>query len=130
MRARHISTTCIPPASTSTGPSAGFPCAARFADRLSRGDIAPLRAGSRVPATRRTAHHHAALKEAGYARRVRKWHLGGFHERHGRAAMFIIPPEKRGGFDTWVGYENNNLAVRLLACTRHGKDLPLPPARL
>jgi arylsulfatase A-like enzyme len=37
-----------------------------------------------------------------------KWHLGGFQEREGRAAMMIIPPERRGGFDTWVGYENNN----------------------
>ena len=37
-----------------------------------------------------------------------KWHLDGFHEREGRAAMHIVPPERRGGFDTWVGYENNN----------------------
>ena len=37
-----------------------------------------------------------------------KWHLDGFHEREGRAAMHIVPPERRGGFDTWVGYDNNN----------------------
>jgi arylsulfatase A-like enzyme len=37
-----------------------------------------------------------------------KWHLGGFHERDGRGAMFIVPPHLRGGFETWVGYENNN----------------------
>ncbi len=37
-----------------------------------------------------------------------KWHLGGFKERNGRAAMHIIPPDRRGGFKTWVGYENNN----------------------
>ena len=37
-----------------------------------------------------------------------KWHLGGFEERNGRAAMFITDPNRRGGFDTWVGYENNN----------------------
>ena len=37
-----------------------------------------------------------------------KWHLGGFQERNGRAAMHIIPPDQRGGFHTWVGYENNN----------------------
>jgi arylsulfatase A-like enzyme len=37
-----------------------------------------------------------------------KWHLGGFQERKGRAAHYIIPPERRGGFKTWVGYENNN----------------------
>ncbi|MBN1247286.1 MAG: sulfatase [Anaerolineae bacterium] len=37
-----------------------------------------------------------------------KWHLGGFQERNGRAAMFITDPNRRGGFDTWVGYDNNN----------------------
>jgi len=37
-----------------------------------------------------------------------KWHLDGFHEATGRAAMHIIPPERRGGFTDWVGYENNN----------------------
>ena len=37
-----------------------------------------------------------------------KWHLGGFEERTGRAAMFITDPNRRGGFDTWVGYDNNN----------------------
>ena len=37
-----------------------------------------------------------------------KWHLDGFQEADGRAAMHIIPPERRGGFDEWTGYENNN----------------------
>ena len=37
-----------------------------------------------------------------------KWHLGGFHERSGRAAFFITDPARRGGFETWTGYENNN----------------------
>jgi arylsulfatase A-like enzyme len=37
-----------------------------------------------------------------------KWHVDGFRERKGRAAMQIVPPERRGGFDYWVGYENNN----------------------
>jgi arylsulfatase A-like enzyme len=37
-----------------------------------------------------------------------KWHLGGFHESNGRAAMFITDPARRGGFDQWIGYENNN----------------------
>jgi arylsulfatase A-like enzyme len=37
-----------------------------------------------------------------------KWHLDGFHEREGRAAMHVIPPQRRGGFQTWIGYENNN----------------------
>ena len=37
-----------------------------------------------------------------------KWHLDGFHEKNGRAAMHIVPPDRRGGFENWVGYENNN----------------------
>ena len=37
-----------------------------------------------------------------------KWHLDGFHERDGRAAFHHVPRERRGGFDTWIGYENNN----------------------
>jgi arylsulfatase A-like enzyme len=37
-----------------------------------------------------------------------KWHLGGWHERDGRGAHYIIPVSKRGGFKTWIGYENNN----------------------
>jgi arylsulfatase A-like enzyme len=37
-----------------------------------------------------------------------KWHLAGFKERKGRAAMHITDPDRRGGFDTWVGYDNNN----------------------
>jgi len=37
-----------------------------------------------------------------------KWHLDGFKEANGRAAFHTIPPERRGGFDTWIGYENNN----------------------
>lgn len=37
-----------------------------------------------------------------------KWHLSGWKERNGRAAYHIVPEHLRGGFDTWVGYENNN----------------------
>jgi arylsulfatase A-like enzyme len=39
---------------------------------------------------------------------IGKWHLDGFQESEGRAAMHIVPPERRGHFDHWVGYENNN----------------------
>ncbi len=49
------------------------------------------------------------FREAGYRTAyIGKWHLDGFHESEGRAALHIIPPERRGGFDYWVGYENNN----------------------
>lgn len=37
-----------------------------------------------------------------------KWHVDGFHEWSGRGAKYIVPPHRRGGFKTWVGYENNN----------------------
>ena len=37
-----------------------------------------------------------------------KWHVDGFQEKEGRAAFHRVPKERRGGFDTWVGYENNN----------------------
>ncbi len=43
------------------------------------------------------------FKQAGYhTAYVGKWHLGG---SNGSA---IIPPTARGGFDYWLGYENNN----------------------
>ena len=37
-----------------------------------------------------------------------KWHVDGFHESEGRAAKHVVPPDRRGGFDVWLGYENNN----------------------
>lgn len=50
-----------------------------------------------------------AFEEAGYRTAYfGKWHLDGFHEREGRAAQHIVPPERRGGFAEWTGYENNN----------------------
>lgn len=50
-----------------------------------------------------------AFNDAGYhTAYFGKWHLDGFKEREGRAAMHIIPPKRRGRFQQWVGYENNN----------------------
>jgi arylsulfatase A-like enzyme len=39
-----------------------------------------------------------------------KWHLDGFDSATGgqNYRFHIVPPERRGGFDEWVGYENNN----------------------
>lgn len=49
------------------------------------------------------------FKQAGYHTAwFGKWHVDGCREREGRAAFWIVPPERRGGFDEWVGYENNN----------------------
>ena len=49
------------------------------------------------------------LKRSGYhTAYFGKWHLAGFEEKNGRAAFHITDPQRRGGFDQWVGYENNN----------------------
>lgn len=48
-----------------------------------------------------------------------KWHLDGFHERDGRAAFHTVPRERRGGYHTWIGYENNNSQFD---CPVHGHD--------
>ncbi len=61
----------------------------------------------RLPPDQPTIAH--AFRDAGYRTAYfGKWHLDGFRERNGRAAMHIIPPERRGGFQEWIGYENNN----------------------
>lgn len=60
-----------------------------------------------LPAGQKTLAH--AFRGAGYhTAYFGKWHLGGFKERNGRGAFHIVPPESRGGFDSWIGYENNN----------------------
>jgi len=47
------------------------------------------------------------LNDAGYhTAYFGKWHVD--KTSTARAAMHIVPPERRGGFQTWVGYENNN----------------------
>lgn len=51
-----------------------------------------------------------------------KWHLDGYHERNGRAAMHIIPPNRRGSFQTWIGYENNNSPWDCWVHGGEGKD--------
>ena len=51
------------------------------------------------------------LGEAGYRTTYfGKWHLDGFAEGTpaGRSTFHIVPKERRGGFDDWVGYDNNN----------------------
>lgn len=61
----------------------------------------------RMPEDQKTIAH--AFNENGYETAYfGKWHVDGHHERDGRAAFHIVPPQRRGGFKTWVGYENNN----------------------
>ncbi|HPN84483.1 MAG TPA: sulfatase [Victivallales bacterium] len=66
-----------------------------------------------------------AFKENGYhTAYFGKWHLDGFKEgKEGRAAFHVVPPERRGGFDHWVGYENNNAQWD---CWVHGTGIEKP----
>lgn len=58
------------------------------------------------PAVPTLAHH---LGQAGYHTAwFGKWHLDGGHEYEKRTAFHHVAPGRRGGFDTWLGYENNN----------------------
>jgi arylsulfatase A-like enzyme len=51
----------------------------------------------------------APFNDAGYhTAYFGKWHLDGFQEGRERAVHHIVPPERRGGFQNWIGYENNN----------------------
>jgi len=63
------------------------------------------------PEDRTVAHE---LGEAGFRTHyVGKWHLSGSNESH------TIPKELRGGFQTFIGYENNN---NQYYCHVHGHD--------
>lgn len=58
------------------------------------------------PAQPTIAH---VFNEAGYhTAYFGKWHVDGFAEMLGRAAHHITSPDARGGFQQWVGYDNNN----------------------
>lgn len=37
-----------------------------------------------------------------------KWHVDGHQESRGRAAFHTVTRERRGGFEDWLGYDNNN----------------------
>ncbi len=100
-----------------------------YAEKSARAS-APARGGKRASSsnapTGRTVAH--ALKDRGYATAwFGKWHLS---ERD-RAAPFvgeahakqIVPPERRGGFDLWEGFESGFL---LNDPWLHGTRLPQP----
>lgn len=88
---------------------------------------------SRYPHHCVSAHEHplpkgiptiaTAMKAEGYhTAYVGKWHLDGFAESNGRAAMHITDPDRRGDFDHWVGYENNNSPFDSWVHGGRGKD--------
>lgn len=60
------------------------------------------------------------FNDAGYRTAwIGKWHLDGFQEATGRVALHHVPRDRRGGFHTWIGYENNNAQFD---CYVHGHD--------
>jgi arylsulfatase A-like enzyme len=82
-------------------PARGAFLTSRYPHECVPGHEYPLPAGQKTIAD----VFNAAGYSTGY---FGKWHLAGFHESEGRSATRIVPPEKRGGFQTWVGYDNNN----------------------
>ncbi|MBT4137072.1 MAG: sulfatase-like hydrolase/transferase, partial [Candidatus Latescibacteria bacterium] len=71
-----------------------------------------------------------AFKEAGYRTAYfGKWHVDGAVHRtpETRPAHQFVAPERRGGFDCWVGYENNNAQYD---CWVHGHDASGDPVDL
>ena len=75
------------------------------------------RTPSALPADIPTVAH--AFETAGYhTAYVGKWHLDGSND-----ATHYVPPERRGGFRYWMGYENNNNQHE---CYVHGTDGEAP----
>ncbi len=90
---------------------AGFPLCCPFRGSLLTGEyphkVVPGHQYQMPPDSHTIAH---SFNEAGYdTAYFGKWHVDGFREEKGRSAFHIVPPERRGGFKTWVGYENNNM---------------------
>ncbi|MEM6392294.1 MAG: sulfatase [Planctomycetota bacterium] len=64
------------------------------------------------------------FNDAGYhTAYIGKWHLDGAQEASKDLVHHIVPPDRRGGFKTWIGYENNNAQFH---CFAHGHDGPNP----
>ena len=102
----------------------GFPLCCPFRGTMLTGRYAQhCVPGHEYPLPKGQATVAEPFKQAGYhTGYFGKWHVDGYHERNGRAAMHIIPPERRGGFDTWVGYENNNSQWDCWVHGGEGKD--------
>lgn len=82
-------------------PARGSLLTGRYSHHCVPGHQHPLPAGSPT-----VAHEFARNGyQTGY---FGKWHLDGFDETNGRAALHTVPRDRRGGFSTWLGYENNN----------------------
>ena len=67
------------------------------------------------------------FRDAGYhTAYFGKWHLDGAKEAKVNASTHHVPRDRRGGFDTWIGYENNNAQFDCYAHGhRDGEDVDL-----
>lgn len=83
-------------------PARGSLMTGRYPQNAVAGHEYPLPQGQKTVAS--------VFKEHGYRTAYfGKWHLDGFKEKSGgRAAFHVVPPERRGDFDEWCAYENNN----------------------
>ena len=94
---------------TFTRAVAGFPLCSPFRGALISGQyphrVTPGHQTQLDPSlpTVATAFNEAGYHTAWYG----KWHIDGAQERERRTAMHVIPPERRGQFQKWIGYENN-----------------------
>ncbi len=71
-----------------------------------------------LPAGQPTIAH--VFRDAGYETAYfGKWHLDG---AHGAYETHIVDPERRGGFGSWVGYENNNSQWNCIVHEGEGKN--------
>lgn len=61
----------------------------------------------RMPPEHKTIAH--VFNDNGYDTcYIGKWHLDGGPAKGERAGTHYVAPDRRGGFKTWLGYENNN----------------------
>lgn len=82
-------------------PFRGTMLTGRYPHHVVPGHDYPLPKGQQTIATL----FNAAGYSTGY---FGKWHLDGFCEAEGAPTKQIVPPDERGDFEIWTGYENNN----------------------
>ena len=82
-------------------PARGTMLTSRYAHHMVPGHLYPLPKGQTTIAN--------IFNDAGYhTGYIGKWHLDGNCEFEGNSTTNIVPPDQRGGFKKWIGYENNN----------------------
>lgn len=59
-----------------------------------------------------------------------KWHLDGLKDAENTCENYVIPRERRGRFQTWIGYENNNSQFNTWVHGHEKDGKELPPLRL